>query len=116
LRTPPPTTTRSGAVAARAAFAAALADKTVTVAEIFTAARALEGAYGQAGYVLTRVVVPAQSLRNGGTLQIVVIDGFIEAIETTGVPEAVGARIAAVLAPILGRTSLRLVSKPARRN
>jgi len=98
----------AGVIAARAAFAATLTDKTVTVAEIFAAARALEGAYGQAGYVLTRVVVPAQSLRNGGTLQIVVIDGFIEAIETPGVPEAVRARIAAVLAPILGRTSLRL--------
>ncbi len=30
--------------------------------------------------------------KNGGTLQIVVIDGFIEAIETTGVPEVVRAR------------------------
>ncbi|SEG72821.1 ShlB/FhaC/HecB family hemolysin secretion/activation protein [Bosea lathyri] len=94
--------------AARAAFGEALTNQTVTVAQIFAAARALEAAYGQSGYVLTRVVVPAQSLKHGGTLKIVVIDGFIERIETKDVPEPVKSRIEAVLAPIVGRTSLRL--------
>jgi hemolysin activation/secretion protein len=95
-------------VAARNALTSALEGKTVTVAEIFQAAREFEAAYGRAGYVLTRVVVPAQSLKNGGTLRIVVIDGFIERLETRELPPRVKARIEAVLAPLVGRRSVEL--------
>jgi hemolysin activation/secretion protein len=94
--------------AARATFVVGLTGKTVTVAEIFKAARDLEAAYGRAGYVLTRVVVPAQKLKDGGRLKVVVIDGFIERVETKDVPSLVKSRIEGVLAPIVGRKSLRL--------
>lgn len=97
-----------GVAAARTAFSATLAGKTVSVAEIFAAARALEAAYGQSGYVLTRVVVPAQKLKNGGGLRVVIIDGFIERIETKDVPSLVRSHIEAVLAPIIGRKQVRL--------
>lgn len=93
---------------ARGAFRAAIAGKTVTVAEIFAAARALEAAYGRAGLVLTRVVVPAQKLKNGGVLKVVVIDGFIDRLETKDLPSLVQARIEAILAPLVGRKSLTL--------
>ena len=95
-------------VAARNALTAALADKTVSVAEIFQAARAFEAACGRAGYVLTRVVVPAQKLKDGGTLRIVVIDGFIERLETRELPPRVKSRIEATLAPLVGRRSVKL--------
>ncbi len=98
----------SGVAAARTAFSATLSGKTVTVAEIFAAARALEAAYGQSGYVLTRVVVPAQKLKDGGGLKVVIIDGFIERIETKDVPSLVQSRIQAVLAPIIGRKQITL--------
>lgn len=95
-------------LAARGEFNTAVAGKTVTVAGIFTAARALEAAYGRAGLVLTRVVVPAQKLKDGGMLKVVVIDGFIERLETKDLPSLVKARIEAVLSPLVGRKSLTL--------
>lgn len=96
--------------AARGTFRAAIAGKTVTVAEIFAAARALEAAYGRAGLVLTRVVVPAQKLRNGGALKVVVIDGFIERLETKNLPSFVKSRIEAVVSPLVGKKSLTLAA------
>lgn len=94
--------------AAHAEFNASIANKTVTVAEIFAAARRLEAAYGRAGFVLTRVVVPAQKLRDGGRVRVVVVDGFIERIETQDLPSLVKSRIEAVLAPLIGRKSIKL--------
>jgi hemolysin activation/secretion protein len=87
---------------------AGLAHRTVTAAEIFAAARALEAAYVQAGYVLVRVVLPAQSLEDGAALRLVVVDGYIERIETGDVPEPVRARIEAVLAPLVGQRGVTL--------
>ncbi|MDR3374268.1 MAG: ShlB/FhaC/HecB family hemolysin secretion/activation protein [Ancalomicrobiaceae bacterium] len=98
----------AGVATARAAFKAALVDRTVTVADIFKAARGLEAAYGRAGYVLTRVIVPAQKLKDGGRLRIVVIGGFVERIETKDLPSLVKSRIEAVLAPVVGRRSITL--------
>lgn len=89
-------------------LAAALVGKSVSVAEIFKAARDLEAAYARAGYVLSRVVVPAQRLKDGGRLKIVVIAGFIERIETASLPATIRSSIEATLAPIIGRRSLRL--------
>jgi hemolysin activation/secretion protein len=94
-------------VAARRALVAALTDKTVTVADIFKVARDLEAAYGKAGYVLTRVLVPAQQLKTGGRLKLVVIDGFVERIDTAAVPSAISARVQAILALIVGRKGLK---------
>jgi len=39
------------------------------------------------GYVLVRVAVPPQQLKNGGELRLVVIDGFVESVDLKGVPE-----------------------------
>jgi len=54
----------------------------VSVADIFVAANAIEQAYAARGYVLVRVAVPPQKLQNGGTLRLVVLDGFIEGVDT----------------------------------
>lgn len=80
----------------------------VAVSEIFAAAQAYEAAYARAGYVLVRVVLPAQDLRDGGRLRLVVVNGFIERIETAGVPQAIRPRIDAVVAPLVGRRTLTL--------
>ena len=80
----------------------------VSGAAIFSAARELEAAYARAGYVLVRVVLPPQKLVDGSRLRLIVINGYIEKIETKDVPEAVRARIAAVIAPLEGRRSLTL--------
>ncbi|MEM6939719.1 MAG: ShlB/FhaC/HecB family hemolysin secretion/activation protein [Pseudomonadota bacterium] len=94
--------------AANAAVSARLSGKTITVAEIFEASSDLEEAYAQEGFVLARVVLPAQELRDGGRLRIAVIDGFVEEIDTANIPEPVRGRIEAITAPLVGRRSLRL--------
>lgn len=85
-----------------------LTGKTITVAEIFNAAADLETAYAQEGYVLARVILPAQELRDGGRLRIEVVDGFVETVDTSNVPEPVRSRITTITEPLVGRRSLRL--------
>nr|WP_249123442.1 MULTISPECIES: ShlB/FhaC/HecB family hemolysin secretion/activation protein [unclassified Bradyrhizobium] len=94
--------------AATAALEARLTARPVSGAEIFAAARDLEAAYAAAGYVLARVVLPPQQLVNGARLRLVVVDGFIERIETKGVPEPVRRRIDALVGPLTGRRGLTL--------
>lgn len=85
-----------------------LAGRRVTLAEIFTRARDLEAAYNQAGYVLVRVVVPAQTLRDGGVLKLTVVEGFIERVDTTNVPERLQARVSGLLEPLVGRSDIQI--------
>lgn len=97
----------SAVTSAMAELRAQLVGAPVPVARIFTAARALEAAYARAGYVLVRVTVPAQQLVDGATLRLVVVDGFIERVETGGLPAPVHARIADLLGPPMRRRCCR---------
>jgi hemolysin activation/secretion protein len=87
---------------------AGLAHRTVTAAEIFAAARELETEYGRAGYALVRVVLPAQKLNDGARLRLVVVDGFLERIDTSNLPERIRGRVDATLAPLVGKKSIKL--------
>lgn len=80
----------------------------LTVAQLYLAAQAYESAYAAAGYVLVRVTVPPQQLRDGGTLRLVVVDGFIEAVDVRGVPERVRATVAARTNSLIGRRHIKL--------
>lgn len=86
-----------------------LSGKTVTAAELFAAANRLEQAYAARGYGLVRVVLPAQRLTNGATLKLVVIDGFIEEIDTSHLPANIKARVDRVLARLAGRKGITSV-------
>ncbi len=94
--------------AALAELKAKLTGHVVKVSEIFAAARALEAAYARAGHVLVRVTVPPQSLADGAVLRLVVVAGFLERIDTEGVPARVRRRIAAILAPLQGEEDVTL--------
>ena len=94
--------------AATAALEARLTGRRVSGAEVFAAARELEAAYAAAGYVLVRVILPPQKLVNGARMKLVVVDGFIERIETKNVPERVRNRIAQLVGPLTGRSGLTL--------
>jgi len=87
---------------------ASLIGQNVRVVDIFSSAQDLEAAYAAAGFVLTRVVLPAQDLRNGGTLQISVVNGFVEAIDATDVPPEVRDRLLALTEPLVEKDSIRL--------
>ena len=91
-----------------AAIAAKIRGRRVTVAEIFAAANAIEQAYAAHGFVLVRVAVPPQELKNGGQLRLVVIDGFVESLDVKGVPEKQRALVRARLASLIGRRHVTL--------
>lgn len=78
----------------------------VTGADLFAAARQLEEAYARAGYLLVRVSLPPQTVKNGKPLHLVVTDGQVEAIDVSALPENVLSRIQDVLAPLVGKTGL----------
>ena len=90
-----------------AALEARLTRGPIRVSEIFEAASALEAAYVEAGFILARVVLPAQELRDGDRLRLVVVDGFVETIDTTAVPEEVRDRIIALTESLIGKRGLR---------
>ncbi len=67
-------------------FSTRVANRTMPLGAVFDAASTLEQAYARQGYVLARVVVPPQRISADAPLCILVIDGFIEAIDLDGVP------------------------------
>jgi hemolysin activation/secretion protein len=90
------------------AFEARFVGRRVPASEIFQAAQELEAAYARTGFVLVRIVVPAQTLVDGGRLRLTVVNGFIERAEVKGVPDLVRSRISAVVEPLIGKRGLRL--------
>jgi hemolysin activation/secretion protein len=66
----------------------------ITGAEIFELARALTAMYRNAGYILSQVIVPPQSL-SSGTLTLRVIEGYVANVRVEGDPG-----VAATLAEI----------------
>lgn len=93
-----------------AAARARLVGHRIKASEIFTQAHAIETAFAREGRVLVRVVVPAQSVTDGATLRLTVIDGVIARIDTSAVPPAVRARVARVLRVLVGRPGVRLAT------
>ena len=90
------------------ALEARLVGRPIRASELFAAVRELEAAYARAGFVLVRIVLPAQTLRDGGQLRIVVVNGFIERVDASGVPDMVRPRILAVVTPLVGQRGLTL--------
>lgn len=84
-----------------------MSGRRVTVAQIYAFAQSIEQIYAQAGFTLVRVVVPPQKLVDQGTLVITVVDGFIEDVDVTGVPERVRGVVAARLSFLIGLRHLR---------
>lgn len=60
-----------------------LIGNTITVADVFAIATAIENRYRSAGYVTTRAIVPEQQIENG-KVRIVVVEGFIDQIRYSG--------------------------------
>jgi hemolysin activation/secretion protein len=79
----------------------------VSVAQLYQAASELEQAYVKAGYMLARVAVPQQSLIDGGDFHVVVVDGFIEQVDVSKVPENVRGPVDDIVAGLVGVHKLR---------
>jgi len=59
----------------------------ISVGEIFELARALTAVYRNAGYILSQVIVPPQSLSDG-VLRLVVVEGYIASVRIEGESDA----------------------------
>jgi len=77
-----------------------------SVADLYRLADGIEALYRVAGYALVRVVVPPQSLKDGGTLSFTLIDGFIERMDLAAVPERARHLVNETLGPLLGQRRL----------
>ncbi|MEM9583121.1 MAG: ShlB/FhaC/HecB family hemolysin secretion/activation protein [Pseudomonadota bacterium] len=91
---------------ANAAYRARLTRGRIPVSELFEATADLEAAYANEGFILSRVVLPQQSLRDGGRLQVVVVKGFIEDVDTSNVSDNTRARIEALTERLLNDPEL----------
>lgn len=87
---------------------AQLRGQSVTLARIYEVASQIEAAHARAGFVLARVAIPPQNLQDGGTLRIVVIDGFIEQVDVSALPGRVQSVVARRLTGLQGHKHLRL--------
>jgi hemolysin activation/secretion protein len=80
----------------------------LTLTQIYVAASEIEAAYARAGHVLARVAVPPQELKDGGTLRLLLINGFIEEIDVSAVPSHVRKAVHARTSRLKGQHSLVL--------
>ncbi len=80
----------------------------VTVDDVFEVRRRLEEAYARAGYVLVRVTVPPQKVEDGGTLRLRVVDGHIEAIDASALPESLRNLLEGRVKGLVGRKRVTL--------
>ena len=80
----------------------------VTVKALYGVAAEIEAAYSRAGYVLTRVTVPPQKLVDRGVFRLIVLDGFIESIDVSAVPERQRELVRARVASLIGAHGLTM--------
>ena len=81
----------------------------LSVAQIYAAASGLEKVYREAGYPLVRIVLPPQNLVDHGQLRLLVVDGFIEAVDVDRVPTRAQEAVAKRTAALVDRRHLKLV-------
>jgi len=98
----------SGLEVATEALLREIRGKRVTVSQIYAVARAVERIHAQAGYPLARVIVPPQKLVDHGQLIYVVIDGLIEDIDVSALPQRVQSAVAARTKSLIGGPDIRL--------
>jgi hemolysin activation/secretion protein len=79
----------------------------ISVADLYRAAGALQDAYFEAGFPLVRVVVPPQDLdREGGTIRLVVISGYVERVDASRLSRRVRGRVEALTADVVGERDM----------
>lgn len=83
-------------------------DRDTNVAALYAAAAKIEAAYANAGYVLTRVTVPPQTIKDGATFRILIVEGFIESIDDKNVPAHIRRVVRARLGRLIGQHGLTL--------
>lgn len=91
-----------------AAIVAPLEGQRVTLERIYAAASQIEAAHARRGYVLARVSVPPQELADGGTMRMVVTDGYIEKVDVTALPERIREPVLRRAEPLVGKRQVTI--------
>ncbi|HJQ59927.1 MAG TPA: ShlB/FhaC/HecB family hemolysin secretion/activation protein [Vineibacter sp.] len=91
-----------------AAAVAGVAGQRIPVTKVYEIAAAIERYYTRQGYFLTRVVIPPQQVRDGGTLRLRVVEGFIESVDAAQLPSAIRRRIETLLSGVVGDRRLTI--------
>lgn len=86
-----------------------LADKNVTLGDVTAIAEEIEGRYRAAGYVLTRVFVPAQRVGDGN-FRINVVEGYVQAVSVEGAPDGLREIIEGYLDKVTAERPSRLAT------
>ena len=97
-----------------AALQSRLVGKRVSVADIFAAAGEAEATEARRGRVLLRVTVPQQDLRDGATLRLAVIEGFVERVDASGMPSRVRGVVEAMARRLVGARDVTLADLDRR--
>lgn len=85
---------------------ASLVGKDVTLAQIYGVVETLTTRYRNDGYILSRVVVPAQAVE-GGVVKLQAVEGYISDVDVQGGTAAVRGRAAGYASRIKGQKPLR---------
>lgn len=80
----------------------------LTVSEIFALAQSIERLYAASGYILVRVGIPPQTLVDGGTLRLQVVDGRIGQIRAESVPTEQRGVVLRRVGDLQGRGQMRI--------
>ncbi len=80
--------------------------KEISLTRVFDIAERVQERYRTDGYLLTRVIVPEQTVRDG-VVRLQVIEGFIDGVRVEGDIGPVRARVQAYLERLKGRRPLR---------
>ena len=87
------------------ALIAGVEGRRITLAQAYQFAAAVQQTYLDAGYPLVNAVLEPQAFARG-EIRVRVIDGFIESLDLSGVPEEIRGLVRARLSPIVGRRHL----------
>lgn len=88
-------------------LAAAVGEGGRTVADLFASVHAMETAFAEAGFVLTRATIPPQNVVPGGPIAVGIVNGHIETIDVSALPERIRAPVLGRLAPLLSLPVIR---------
>lgn len=89
------------------ALAAPLKRRRVAATAFYELAEAIEAVYRAAGYVLVRVTLPPQTVHDGGTLRLLVVDGFLEHVDVSNLPPRAQPSVQRMLGKLVGQRRLR---------
>lgn len=80
----------------------------INLAQLYALADKIENAYTSQGYILTRVVIPAQEIDNGEKIKLIVVEGFIDAVDIIADDPHVKSFLKEMSKPILDSQPLKL--------